>query len=82
MAFRTGWNLPPGVTQQMIDDAFDSQGSPCVCFELRQARTAELIAMGFDEVEASEQVELEDKQREIQCEACIEEHRRAMAEED
>lgn len=65
-----GWDLPPGVTQKMIDDAFGGDEEKCTCVEIVNERAEEFEKAGVDPDEALNRAEQLRSTGEIQCRRC------------
>jgi hypothetical protein len=66
-----GWNLPPGVTQKMLDDHLDGDGfGPCECDDIRRDARRSLEREGVDSDDADAQVERESADGDMTCGAC------------
>lgn len=76
-----GWSYPPGVTQKMIDDEFDS-GPACECDEIRRARHRVLMAEGLEDLDALDALAEEVANGDLTCEGCEEREREEHEVED
>jgi len=65
-----GWDLPPGVTQRHIDDAFGGDEADCYCIDLRRHRERVLRAAGFSRTDAHGMADAEEARGDLRCEHC------------